>query len=144
LSWPLENGVDLIGDPRAKKDALQRSLEHYAKHSLHRGHPKFDEALHQIGSDYGNQKGTFDQALLRGAQSKLIVDSSGTAVPQLLLLSRVCFASLACWGPAITNAVMMHVWETELQRQINFLTARDELESALQTRGTKREERPLE
>jgi hypothetical protein len=133
--YALENGVDLVGDPKAKKDALQRSLEHYAKHSFHRGHPKFEEALQQIGSDYGNQKGTFDQAFLRGAQSKLIVDNSGTAVPQLLLLSRVCFASLTCWGDDITNAVMMHLWETEFQRQINFLTVWDELEIALQTRG---------
>ena len=134
IIYCLENSIDLIGDPPSKKEALQKSLNEYITNSLHKSHPHFERARQTIASNYGNQKGVFDEALLRGAGKKVLTDNSGNNIPQLLILSRICFACYACWGEKITNMIMMHFWETEFQKQINFLTLTEELDRAFRGR----------
>lgn len=130
IIYCLENNIDLVSDPPSKKEALQKSLNEYVSKSLHKSHPHFERARQTIASNYGNQKGVFDEALLRGAGTKVLTDGSGNNIPQLLILSRICFACYSCWGEKITNIVMTHFWETEFQKQINFLTLIEELDSA--------------
>ena len=55
------------------------------------------------------------------------MDSSSNQIPQLLILSRICYACYSAWGDNLTNMLMMHFWETEFQKQINFLSLTDEL-----------------
>lgn len=124
----LENNIDLISDPASKKDYLQKSLNEYVDRSLHRSHPNFEDARQKIASNYGNQQGVFDEAVLRKAGKELITDNTGNSIPQLLILSRICFACYNCWGEKITHMIMPHFWETEFQNQINFETLYKEMD----------------
>jgi hypothetical protein len=123
----LENNIDLISDPASKKDYLQKSLNEYVDKSLHRSHPNFEDARQLIASNYGNQQRVFNEAVLK-ARNKLITDNIGNSIPQLLILSRICFACYNCWGENITHMIMTHFWETEFQNQINFRTLYKEMD----------------
>jgi len=129
--YALENNIDIVGDPSSKKEALKNSLDHYVKNTPHKTHPRFEEARQTISSNYGNQNGVFNDAVLKGAGGKVLQDSFGNSIPQLLLLSRICFSSYYTWGEDITNLLMMHFWEVEFQKQINFLSVKEELEKVL-------------
>lgn len=126
----LQNNIDLIADPSAKKKALQKSLNHYVTNTPHKSHPNFEIAHQSIASNYGNQKGVFDEALLKGTGGQILIDRLGNQIPQLLILSRICYACYFAWGETITNVIMMHFWEIEFQKQINFLILSDELNKA--------------
>lgn len=129
--YALENGIDLLSDPDAKKKAIQKSLNHYLANTPHRQHSRFNDAFHGITSLFGNQEGAFRRAILFGSNGRPIVDKSRANIPQLLLLSRICFASDHCWGTEISQVIMMHLWESEFQKQLNFLTVSEELKTAV-------------
>ena len=125
----LENDIDLISDPDSKKSELQKSLKEYVDKSLHKSHPNFEKARQIIASNFGSQQGVFGKAVLKSAKGP-IIDANGNNVPQILILSRICFACYKCWGEKITNMIMLHFWETEFQNQINFLALFEELDKA--------------
>lgn len=129
--YALENNIDLVGDPSSKKEALKNTLDHYVINTPHKTHPKFEQARQTISSNYGNQNGVFTDAVLKGSGGSILKDSLGNPIPQLLLLSRICFASFYAWGEEITNLLMMHFWETEFQKQLNFISFSEELEKVL-------------
>lgn len=125
----LENDIDLISDPASKKNELQKSLNEYVDKSLHKSHPNFEKARQTIASNFGSQQGVFGKAVLKSAKGP-IIDTNGNNIPQILILSRICFACYKCWGEKITNMIMLHFWETEFQKQINFLAMFEELDKA--------------
>jgi hypothetical protein len=128
VAFCLDNQIDLVGDPGAKKKSLQATLKHYMKLSPHRDAVEFDEVAQTMASNYGNQAGVFDQAVLKDAGGRPLLDR-GSPIPQLLLLSRICFALGHCWGEVIQQLLMMHFWEVEFQQQLSFLRVRKTLEA---------------
>ncbi len=131
LIYALENKIDIVGDPSSKKEALKNSLEHYIIHSPHKTNPHFEDARQTISSNYGNQNAVFANAVLKGSGGTVLKDTLGNTIPQLLILSRICFASYYTWGEEITNLLMMHFWEVEFQNQLNFISFSNELEKVL-------------
>ncbi|MBU2546713.1 MAG: hypothetical protein KKE46_06250 [Gammaproteobacteria bacterium] len=132
--YALENKIDLLGDPSAKKDTLQKSLKHYIANSFHKTHPNFENAGHTITSNYGNQNEVFNKAILKDNNGKILTDSSGNQIPQLLILSRICYACYSAWGDNLANMIMVHFWEIEFQNQLNFRTLTEELDKVFLTR----------
>jgi hypothetical protein len=124
----LADGVDLLGDPAAKRAALASSLENYISHSIHSSHPRFLDAVQRIRSVFGDQARVFQEAVLQGRHGPL-KDAQGNTTPQLLVLSRVCFACEHCWGQNIRDIIATHFWEQELQRQLNFFTVQQAVQS---------------
>lgn len=122
----LAEGVDLIGDPAAKRASLSASLDNYVTHSVHSGHPRFDNAVHRVRSTYGDQARVFQEAVLRN-RTHPILDSANQPIPQLLLLSRICFACEHCWGEKWRDLIATHFWEGEVQNQLNFYAVEEAL-----------------
>jgi hypothetical protein len=129
IVYALDENLDLINDPKEKKNFLLNTLKIYKSKSLHVNNPLFEKAYNFISSEYGDQAKVFSEAILRDADNNNILDNVGNTIPQLLLLSRVCYSSYSCWGEEIAEMLMMHIWESELQKQMNFLTIEKELES---------------
>lgn len=124
----LEDGVDLISDARAKRASLESSLENYVGHSAHATHPRFRDAAQRMRSIFGDQARVFDDAVLRDRHGPL-KDAAGEAIPQLLVLSRVCFACERCWGSKMRDVITTHFWEQEFQKQLNFYAVEDAIAS---------------
>jgi len=121
----LENNIDLFGKPEEKAEALKQSLTNYAQKSIHRNHEKFKD-----------QKKVYraPNAVLKDRNGE-IKNKKGRSIPQLLILSRCCFACYKCWGEIITDIIFMHFWETIFQNQLNFRIVRDEVKSAFSKKG---------
>jgi hypothetical protein len=119
----LQNKIDLYSDSESKRDALIASLENYIEHSPHSSDLRFGDAVNRMRSIFGDQRTTFQQALLR--------DHSGRSFPQLLLLSRICFASEYCWGPQIRDIIATHFWEGELQNHLHFYAVEEAVDMAV-------------
>ena len=124
----LEDGIDLISDASAKKASLEPSLENYIRHSAHASHPRFKDAVQRIRSVFGDQDRVFKDAFLRDRKG-IIKDANGEAIPQLLVLSRVCFACEYCWGAKLRDVITTHFWEQEFQKQLNFYAVEEAIES---------------
>ena len=131
IIYALENNIDIINIPTSKKDVLRNSLDYYIKNTLHKSHPYFEQVRQRICSNYGNQKGVLNDAVLKSTKETIFTDPLGKPIPQLLLLSRICFASYYTWGKNITNLLMIHLWEIEFQKQLNFISFSEELKSVL-------------
>ncbi|NLE00527.1 MAG: hypothetical protein GX640_11695 [Fibrobacter sp.] len=130
MVYAIENDIDVIDDFAGKKEALQKSLKYYVEYTPHKANPLFEDARQQIATNFGNQRIVFKDAVLKDASGKVLLDSNGKPICQLLILSRICHACNAAWGEDITNILMMHFWEIEFQKQINFLTLINELDSS--------------
>lgn len=126
----LENGLDLKGNPDAKRASLAASLENYIAHSPHASHPGFADAVQRMRSIFSDQKMVFQKALLQDRKGP-IKDSTGNAVPQLLLLSRICFACEHCWGPHLRDVIATHFWEGELQNHLHFASVETAFEAVV-------------
>jgi hypothetical protein len=124
----LENGVDLISDAAAKRASLASSLENYIQYSVHASHPRFLDAAQRIKGVFGDQVHVFQDAVLRDRRGPLR-DAAGQPIPQLLVLSRVCFACEHCWGTKLRDVITTHFWEQEFQKQLNFYAVEDAIES---------------
>jgi len=124
----LDEGVDLIADSRAKRASLESSLENYIGHSIHSGHPRFQDAAQRMRSVFGDQSRVFEEAVLRDRRGPL-KDAAGQPIPQLLVLSRVCFACEKCWGAKLRDVIATHFWEQEFQKQLNFYAVEDAIAS---------------
>ena len=120
----LENQIDIISNPLEAKASIEKSLKNYSQNSPHIAHVRFQDALQQIRSTYGNQEIIFKDAVLQDRTGP-IKDSSGNYIPQLLLLARVCIACEKCWGEKISNVITTHFWEVEMQKQLNFYLVKD-------------------
>ena len=133
----LENNIDLFGKPEEKAEALKQSLTNYVQNNVHRNHEKFKETNQGISDTYLNQKKVFGspKAVLRDRNGNEIKNKKGRSIPQLLILSRCCFACYKCWGEIITDIIFMHFWETIFQNQLNFRIMRDEVKSAFGKKG---------
>ncbi|MEW5852430.1 MAG: hypothetical protein AB2A00_26825 [Myxococcota bacterium] len=118
--WALEEHLDIVRDSTSASAATKASMRRYFQASLHRGARGFDEAMHRIQSLYGDQAKVFQQASLPAPGGGAQRDASGNEIPQLMVLGRVCRALNEAWGPMVADAVMMHFWEVELQRELNF------------------------
>lgn len=129
IVYCLENKIDLTHNPLDMKSELEKSLEGYKEKCLHRGKENnFDGAFQKIKSNYGGQINIFRDALLKN-KTELIKDNFGNNIPQLLILSRICFACNQCWGEKISHAIMAHIFEVDFQKQVNFISLKNELES---------------
>lgn len=127
IVYCLENKINL-NDPSLLKSVLEKSLERYKEKCLHKGRENnFDGAFQDIKTNYGQQVKVFREALLKN-RKELITDNFGNNIPQLLILSRICFACNQCWGEKISDAIMTHILEAEFQKQNNFLSLKNELE----------------
>ncbi|PIT04468.1 hypothetical protein TSA1_29700 [Bradyrhizobium nitroreducens] len=122
-----ENRINLLDNPDLKREALISSLENYIVHSPHTDEPRFDDAVNRMRSIFGDQQRTFKQAILG--------TPAGKSTPQLLLISRICFACTHCWGEAIRDVIATHFWEGELQNQLHFYAVEDAVGAAV--RGQK-------
>jgi hypothetical protein len=124
-----ENRIDLIADPNAKRDSLIASLENYITHSPHTSEPRFADAVNRMRSIFGDQQRTFQQAILR--------PPSGKSLPQLLVISRICFACENCWGEPIRDIIATHFWEGELQNHLHFYAVEDAVKAAIRSQRIK-------
>lgn len=129
--YAIDNGIDLQSNPDEQKYFLMKSLNAYKDNSLHRNNPYFEEAYNWLASTYGEQDKVINNAILRDSSNKEILDTNGNTIPQLLLLSKVNFACIECWGESFTSFLMTHIWESEFQRQINFRILKNELQNSL-------------
>jgi hypothetical protein len=121
LLYCLDQNIELRTDPTEKRAALTASLENYIQHSPHSAHPRFADSIQRLKSVFGDQGAVFRDAVLRDRRGP-ITDQAGEPIPQLLILSRICFASERCWGPEVRDVIATHFWEGELQKQLNFYT----------------------
>lgn len=127
--YAIDEGEDLNSNPDDKKKLLIKSLNTYKENSLHKNHPNFEKAYNFIASTYGQQSAVFSTAVLRDSSNKEILDSNGQTIPQILILGKVIAACIRCWGEPITNLIMMHIWESEFQKQLNFTVLESEIQS---------------
>ena len=137
IIYCLENNIDLFGKPEEKAEALKQSLMSYAQKSIHRNHEKFKIASDWISDTYFHQNKVFGsrKAVLRDRNDNEIKNKNGKSIPQLLILSRCCFACYNCWGKTITDIIFMHFWETIFQNEINFRIVEDEVKSYFDKKG---------
>jgi hypothetical protein len=125
-----ENGIDLKLDPDRKRDALVASLENYIKNSPHVAHPRFQASVQRMRSIFNDQAMVFKNAVLQDRKGP-IRDSGGNVIPQLLLISRICFACEHCWGPQLRDVIATHFWEGELQNHLHFAAVEEAIDAAI-------------
>jgi hypothetical protein len=128
----VEDGIDLKSEPAAKRASLTSSLDNYIQCSVHAGHPRFQDTANRIRSVFGDQVNVFRDAFLRNRRGP-INDAAGQPIPQLLILSRVCFACEHCWGTKLRDVITTHFWEQEFQKQLNFYAVEDTIKSLFAT-----------
>ena len=119
----LHNRIDLVHGADIQKKFLQASQKRYAESSLNRQHPHFSRGMQFIASNSGGVEKVFKEATY--------TNQAGCQRPQLLILPRICYACHQCWGVDVAESIMMHLWETEVQKQLNFWTLQEELGTAL-------------
>lgn len=132
----LENQIDIKGYPEEKRKSLESSLDNYIVKSRHQNHARFAGAIQRLRSIYLDQALVFKNAVLRNRTGAML-DSEGNQIPQLLLLSRVCFACEKCWGIDFRDAIATHFWEVELQNHLSFGVVEDEIDKIVRAKTSK-------
>ncbi len=125
----LENGLDLKGNPDAKRASLAASLENYIAHSPHASHPGFADAVQRMRSILSDQKMVFRKHCFKIGRSRFGLD--GRCGAQLLLLSPIYLACEHCWGPHLRDVIATHFWEGELQNHLHFASVETAFEAVV-------------
>ena len=131
----LENGIEFIDVPDTSIKQLKKSLSSYLTYSLHADDPDLPRAKETYTGNLVNRNG-FNRALLKEkvvnkygkTRMQNVLDSSQNPIPQMLILPRLFHASIQCWGEKITQIVFLHIWESEIQKQLSFIKLKRVLE----------------
>lgn len=121
-----ETGVNLGFMSNEMLRFYEQSLEYFVSKTPHRTNGRFDEALRKIREDYIGPKQTGYVLKNFGRYPK--IRPSDIPLQQNLLLSRVSYSLLECWGEQIALFIMMHFWEVIFQSQIWYHEILEELE----------------
>lgn len=120
VAWCLRENNRRIYEPDAAKNALSGSLDNYVRHSPHVNATDFEKTIQRIRSVFGDQAKVAADAVLRKGRD-VVRDDDGQPVGQLLTLGRICVAAEVCWGENARDVIATHFWESEVQKQLNFL-----------------------
>lgn len=112
----LQNKIDLRLYNEENKQFLTESFTLYSSNSPFKNDRFFTPTIHHLKNIYFNQTVHYKTAKLPNSKT-----------PQLLIISRVCYALYKCWGEKIAQIIMLHFWEMLYQGQASFLDIQSEL-----------------
>ena len=115
IIYVLEHNIDINTPSKEMSDIITQSLETFIQGSISRHDTSFQTIITTIKSNMLNLKGIFNVAKLPPQKRN----------PQLLLLSKVCFALYKTWPKEIADMIMMHFWQILYQGQQSFVELYD-------------------